>query len=243
MRRDLAATQRWFFGQLQPGAHRSPGPVKGSRRLSAEARVTVYADMYLARLVEALAAEFPRLATALGEGAFAALAIAYFRVCPSTHPTIQHVGLELPGYLSRRPLRIAPYAADLARLDQATSEVYVAQGIGEEPLVSRDELRRVPQAAWPTLRFRVTPTFRVLRFGWAFPRGGPPAQRTTTLRIWRKGLDVFEAEVAADERRALNALRSGKSFAEVCVAAGTAERAATLLATWVEEGLLLALVP
>ena len=236
--RTLAATQTWFFGQLQPGAKRGAGPVRGSGRLPARARVAVYADMYVARLIEALGAEFPRLAAALGPRRFEKLATAYFRAHPSTNPNIQHVGRALPKVLARQPLRGAPFAADLAKLDQTVSAVYVAEGLGDAPVLAAEALRQIAPEAWPGLRLKATPTLRILRLGWRFPKEGAPQKRPTALRVWRKGLDVFEAEMQPDERRALRAVLAGKAFGQVCVAAGTAQRAATLLATWVEDGLL-----
>ena len=234
----LAATQAWFFGQLQPGARRSAGPVRSAGELPARARVAVYADMYLARLIEALGAEFPRLAAALGPVRFEKLATTYFRAHPSTNPNIQHVGRELPKVLARRPPRGAPFAADLAKLDQTVSAVYVADGLGDAPVLAAEARRQIAPEAWPTLRFKTTSTLRLLRLGWRFPKEGPPQKRPTGLRVWRKGLDVFEAEMQPDEQRALRAMLAGKSFGQVCVAAGTAQRAATLLATWVEDCLL-----
>ncbi len=243
MRASLARTQAWFFAQLQPGAKRGAGPVRARGPLSNRARVDLYADMYLARLTEALAAEFPRVRGALGERRFARLAKEYVARHPSRRPTIQHVGAQLRSHLARHPVRGAPYARELARLDQLTSEVYLAPGLGDEPLLTAADLRAVAPEAWPRLTFTVTPTLRVVKLAWSFPKGFPargrPAHAPSIVRLWRRGLDGFEAPVGRGELAVLRAAVSGQPFGELCLAAGTAERAATLLATWLEEGLLL----
>jgi hypothetical protein len=211
--------------------------------LSNRARVDIYVDMYLARLIEALAAEFPRVRMALGEAAFERLAAAYFERHPSRRPTIQHLGSKLIPFLGTHPVRGFPFARDLARLDQGASEVYLAPGLGDAPLLAADDLRALAPAAWPKLRFSVTPTLRFLKLGWSFPKeypdAGRPAHEPSVVRLWRKGLDSFEAPVEKDELRALRAVLAGKTFGQVCLVAGSAERAAALLATWLDQGLLM----
>ena len=64
----------------------------------------------------------------------------------------------------------------------------------------------------------------------------------TLYRVYRRSLDVFEAPMDAAEARALALVVRGRNFGEVCVALGDAATAARVLATWVDEGLLLGLI-
>lgn len=239
----LAKLQGWFFGQLQPGARRAAGAVAGTAWLSGRERVAIYADMYLARLIDALAEEYPRLAEALGGPRFARLATSYLERFPSRRPTIQDVGDRFPRFLRREleagRLTRFPYVADLALLERVGSEIYLSAPDGAEiEPIDAETLRSTPAEAWPELRFRVNPSLQVLRLGFQFPKGRKPERGKVAYRIYRRDLEVYEAPMEAPEARALSLVMRGRSFGEVCLALGDVQAAATALATWVDEGLL-----
>jgi len=239
----LLPLQGWFFSQLQPGARRAAGPVAGTDWLPARARVEIYADMYLARLVDALGEEYPRLAEALGASRFNRLATAYLSRFPSRHPTIQDVGDRLPAFL-RRELRAGrlgrfPFVADLALLERVGSQVYLAaaeESWGEP--VDAGVLRKTPSEAWPRMRFRVNPTLRIVRLVFRFPKGGKPVREKVAYRVYRRDLEVYEAPMDPAEARALSLVSRGGTFGEACQVLRDVRVAATVLATWVDEGLL-----
>lgn len=240
--------QGWFFAQLQPGARRAAGPVVGTGELSGRERVEIYADMYLARLVDALGQEYPRLAEALGASRFTLLSTRYLARSPSRRPTIQDVGDRLPRFLATElkagRLRRFPYAGDLARLEWVGSQVYVAavpkEHEDEGQPIDAGSLRSTPAEAWPELRFRVNPTLRVVRLGFQFPKGRKPVRGKVAYRVYRRDLEVYEAPMDAAETRALALVARGRSFGEVCVALGDPRKTAAALATWIDEGLLFA---
>jgi hypothetical protein len=69
-----------------------------------------------------------------------------------------------------------------------------------------------------------------------------PERRPTEARVFRAehaGQEVRQASMEAREGRALRALERGRTFGEVCVILRDPQVAATALATWLEEGLLL----
>ena len=68
------------------------GLVRGDSALDSRERLQIYADMYRERLVDVLREDFPRLLAALGDDEFTALACRYLARCPSTHPSVRHVG-------------------------------------------------------------------------------------------------------------------------------------------------------
>ena len=215
----LRSLQAWFFAQLQPGARLEAGPVLGTADLGARPRIAIYADMYRTRLVEALAAEYPRLSSALGREGFRRLALDYLKHFPSRQPTIQDAGDRLPRYLAGR-LRAGrltgfPYAADLARLERLSSQLYVSAP-SEETALTAAHLREVPPQAWPSLRFRVIDSLRTLRLGFRFRKRLAPLRATTVYRVYRRGLEVYEAPMDLAEARALRLVARGSRFAEVC---------------------------
>ncbi len=74
------------------------------------------------------------------------------------------------------------------------------------------------------------------------PRCGEQA-----MRVWRNGHEVLHREIDPVERRALDALQARSTFAELCGVVGACVgedaapgHAATILATWLSDGLLAA---
>src|SRR5690242_10865637 len=98
------------------------GVVRGGRLAPAD-RVGVYASMYLWRLVDALAEDFPKVAAALGRERFADVVRAYLARHPSTEPSVRHLGRALPAFL----VGVEPaWLADLARLEWTRLDVFDA---------------------------------------------------------------------------------------------------------------------
>ncbi len=79
------------------------------------------------------------------------------------------------------------------------------------------------------------------------PRPELPVPRCggQAMRVWRSGHEVLHREIDPVERRALDALRERRTFAELCWVVGACVgedaapgHAATILATWLSDGLL-----
>src|SRR5207237_833276 len=88
----LAEMQRLFY-QL---AARAPGSadldpaalLAGTGELDAQARIGIYADMFIWRQIDALREDFPKLALLLGDGPFYAMAEDYLKAHPSRHASL-----------------------------------------------------------------------------------------------------------------------------------------------------------
>lgn len=227
--------------------------VNGRGELAAAERLEIYADMYRARLVDVLREDFPRVLAILGDDVFAAVACRYLARCPSTHPSVRHVGRGFPDFLATDP-SAPPFLADLGRLEWARVEVFDASDT--EPLRLAD-LQSVPPAAWPSLRLRRVPASLVVESDWPVHRVwamaetlgdarlATPEAETTIVRVWREQWSVSHAAMGAAERRAFLALERGESFAGLCAAVedgGDADAAASemgaILLRWIEDGLL-----
>ena len=219
--------------------------------LAAEERLQIYAGMYLWRIVDALRENFPRVAAIVGHDAWAALMRAYLTGHPSEHPSIRHVGRALPAFIAAEPPPGAPpYLADLARLEWTRLDVFDA---ADAPALTLADLRRTAPEDWPTLRFapvpafaRLTLTFPVQRV-WAAAEQGdaaPLEPSRTALRVWRRDFLVYHAPMDDHEERALACMLAGEPFAAVCEvfsdldAESAARAAGTLLASWIEDGIL-----
>ena len=228
----------------------------GSEELPADARLEIYARMYFWRLLDVLREDHPRTAAVLGDETFRAVVRAYLARHPSEDPSVANVGREFASFVASYPAPDAPpWAADLARLEWARRTVFDgpdAQALG------LDTLRAHPPEAWPATRFGVVPALARLVVGWpvqrawaAAPDDSPivlPAERTA-LRVWRSGFSVYHAVMDAREEAALASLIAGEPFATVCEAFAdlpaeeAATKAATLLVTWLGDGMVCSLDP
>jgi hypothetical protein len=248
----LRELQLRFSAALTPGAA-DVDPVlsrlvRGQGELDATARLRIYADMYRARLVDVLREDFPRTAAVAGDEAFEALACRYLQRCPSTHPSVRHLGRRLAAFVAG-DWPDPPWLADLARLEWARVEVFDAPDA--EPL-TLDDLRAVAPADWPTLRFRPIPACEVVETAWpvhqvwsANGTAADMAPTPTTMRVWREGFSVSHAAMGDVERRVFPLLRRGEPFAALCAAADTegdpeaaAREVGALLMRWLDDQLL-----
>ncbi|MHB2021394.1 MAG: HvfC/BufC family peptide modification chaperone, partial [Candidatus Xenobia bacterium] len=91
-------------------------------------RLNVYRDQYLARMEEALSADYPALRHFLGEHGFWDLVTRYVETWPSRSWNLSRLSDHLPEYLEDATwLRRPGFARDMARLEQALCVVFEAR--------------------------------------------------------------------------------------------------------------------
>lgn len=222
--------------------------------LDAWARVRIYARMYGARLVDALAEDFPRVAAVLGADRFRDLARAYVAACPSRHPSLRWLGARFPEFLAANATSNQPkFLPDLARLEWARVMVFDATDVA---LLSLEELRRRPPDVWVEMRLRCVPALEILRVAWPVHEiwdvvGGADAGWPTwgrgdlRLRIWRQGDRVYQTPMDPVEGAALDQLMRGDTFGTLCEglarllpAEEVAAVAGGLVLRWIEDEVL-----
>jgi hypothetical protein len=229
--------------------------VRGGGGLGPRERLTIYADMYRARLLDVLREDFPRVLAVLGEREFSACATRYLAVHPSEHPSVRHVGKRFADFLGATDAA-PPFLADLARLEWARVEVF--DGPDAEPL-RLSALASIPPGEWAAIRFRPVPACLVVKSAWPVhviwsaagdreADGAPPIPvepSRTIVRVWREGFSVSHAAMEDVEARAFPLLQRGEPFAALCGAIGedlapeaAARVAGSLLMRWLEDGLL-----
>ncbi|MDX2013539.1 MAG: DNA-binding domain-containing protein [Myxococcaceae bacterium] len=215
-------------------------------------RVGVYAEMYWLRLRDVLRDEFPQVRAVLGDEDFDVLAAKYLRAHPSTHPSLNWLGQHLAPFLRARPVEGAPFLADLAALEFARNQVFIAP---DSPVVAQAHLSRVTPETAASARFTLTPAVQVLPLAhdvralfraqadgstW---RGVDVPSTPTFLVVFRQGFDVFHDVVSPEEAAALRQAMTGATLPELCeafVAFGeeAPARAFQAIASWVTEGLV-----
>jgi Putative DNA-binding domain len=246
---NLAEMQRLFYRLVTraPGCEAiAPAALfAGTTALGAEARIGIYADMFVWRQIDALRDDFPKLALLLGDGPFYGMAEEYLRAHPSQHASLSELGRELPRFLggwsgegARADL------ADLAALEWARAKVFEEANVEIAPA---ERLRAFTRDELPGLCLRFVPALRLLPLGhdlsalWQdAARPGPPSPRKEQVAVWRKDFEVLHAALDADEARALELAISGEPLGVVCEAfagrADAVEAAFRAISSWFAEG-------
>jgi hypothetical protein len=214
------------------------------------ARIEIYTNAYVARLVEALAHNFPAIAKLLGPRDFAALARDYVAGHASRHFSIRWYGESLADFLAADARYAqAPLLAELARWEWAIAAAFDA---ADARSIDAGELAEVAPEHWARLRFTWHASVQVLTHTWNAPQiwkaltqdaerpAVEMADEPQSWLIWRRDLDVRFRSLEPPEAAAIEASRSGATFGTLCEHAGTAARAAAWLRGWVDERCLIA---
>ena len=241
---DLRELQRAFWRALatRPGGERTivpelAGVVRSTGRLSAAERIDIYGDMYFWRIVETLGEDFSKVAAVVGADAFADLVRDYLADHPSTEPSMRHIGGAFPAVLTGRS---PAHLADLARLEWARLDVFDS---ADSVSLTLDDLRAVPAADWPALRFPLVPACARLVLDWPVHRLWVDPDTTldaerTALRVWREDSVVFQCVMDGGEEEALARVAAGEPFAAVCEAFADPSDAGARLLRWIEDGII-----
>jgi len=220
-------------------------------RASAAERVAVYAFMYRARLVEALASQFPRLAQLLGAEAFAELTHGYMDDHPSTQPSLRFLGANFADWLSHKRPKLAELYIDLTKLEWSRADIFDTR---DEPVLDLDAIRSWPQEHFAELPIKLVAAHRllVLRRGTAahWQRIGSEAaveevmeetaeaavkaavkaavedasgstSGSESILVWRQGASVFHRLVDDAEASVLTLAASGTTLGIICESAAS----------------------
>lgn len=221
-------------------------------------RLQIYRHAYRSRLTDALAANYPALARALGDAAFSDLAARYMDAKPSRQPSIRWFGDALDAFAGEQEVLPHPALRDLLRLEWA---ICCAFDAADAPPATRDDYVQLAPEAWPALRLRLHPSATVLDLAWnveptwqaltrdadaGVERALPePVDHAHEVVVWREGLTPKWRSLDAAEAACLRAVQRGESFAELCEAAARHVEAAQApvsvvgwLQRWLADGLI-----
>ncbi|MDF1737862.1 MAG: DNA-binding domain-containing protein [Verrucomicrobiales bacterium] len=165
---DATEARRW----IDAGAGQLESVVTRSRQLSASERLAVYGNAYYARLLDCLGEVYPVLMRTLGEETFQGFAFSFLQSHPSKSYTLNELGREFPGFLrATRPedeggAEWADFVIDLADLEWAIYDVFDGPGLEGAPPMTLPDFSAIPQDEWLSLKFRVAPCVRLLKFSW-----------------------------------------------------------------------------
>jgi len=256
----LAELQHTFQDRvLNPGKAQSAAWVSAGGRAAPEVQLSVYSHAYVARLKDVLATDYPAVLMAIGEDHFNRLADDYIRANPSRYFSLRDFGQHLPGFVSGTRHRDtgnqgSPWLRELALFEWTLGQAFDA---ADAPVFTEQDMTAIPYPAWPELRFIPHPSVHRLDLEWNIPEmwqaltGDPPVQvsagrdRASPWLVWREQLVTRFRSMQVDEQRALDALRGGGRFGEICEVLATLLseeqvplRAAGLLKGWIAQGLI-----
>jgi hypothetical protein len=248
---NLAQLEELFWRAVR--SNRTPAEIEaelvGSAAFGAVRRMSIYRSAYWVRQGRVLGDTFPAVRASVGEAHFRRLAADYLRRHPSEHPAIEWIGQRFPEALICRA-DIPAYVPDLARLEWARFCALLA------PPASVMRVEDLHGVDFPSARARLSPSLRMLRLSrraldaWrehAAARSGADAGAEPNgligCLIWRRGHDVGQRLLHAEEWTALEQLAAGHDFAHVCAVFGDRETqtAALCIGRWFREGLVSAL--
>lgn len=252
---DLRRLQESFQSAVVGGDPAFEHEIRGTGRVSAQERVSIYSDAYRLRLIEVLRDNYPGLAGLLGNRAFDGLARAYIDTQPSTFRSVRWYGDRLADFAGVHLSGVdAQMAYEMARIDWQMSLAFDAADA--EPATEADMGSFTPDQ-WPHLVFDFHPSLGRLDLHYdLFARrsgdhaaGDAPAEplpHPTPWLIWRQDLAVRYRSMPIDEAWALDAARAGEPFAVLCggitewIDEGNAPlRIAGFLKRWLLDGLIL----
>lgn len=250
----LAADQQAFQDHLTTGSPAVGASIVGDDKATAKTRLDVYYQAYRLRLVEVLQNDFVGVHALLGDDAFREMTLQYIAAHPSEHPSVRCFGRHLAEFLGTGSWAQHPELAEMAGFEWAWAHAFDAL---DEPVATAAAMAEMPADRWADLvvtghasLYRLDLLYNVPALFQAATREESPPPLAgeadpVAWLLWRRDLVVHWRSLDVDEAWALDAALRGDSFGELC--AGLCAwhqpdevpgRAASLLRTWLEEGLL-----
>lgn len=240
---------------LNPRASEAPLWVSAGGRAEPAIQISVYSYAYRARLLEVMTKDFSACYQAIGDDDFEELVHAYIQAHPSIYFNIRDFGGHFAEFIAQHPMHERwPWLTELAEFEWM---LYSAFDAANAPVLTEQTLAEIDPACWPQLHFTVHPSLRALKVNWNIPemlkilKSDTPddvqvmSQPESSWLIWRDDLITRFRSMLPDEEHALACLHAGGDFDEICSVlmdfhADTEVplRAATLLKTWLSQGLL-----
>ena len=230
---ELLALQRDMMQWLQTESGDIQSHVLGTKKVSVETRLAIYANAYRYRLIDALSDNYPSVHTLLGDEGFYNDGIQYTLEYPSQHFSIRYFGSHLEAFLAQHHPE-SKVLAEMARFEWALRNAFDAEDVFSLGL---NALQTVAPESWAELGFVLHPSVARVDLQWNVPQlwsaieeetGEIPieeAEYPIPWLIWRKELKTYYRSVDVDEAWALDNVMQGANFAEIC--AGVCE--------WVDE--------
>jgi len=253
----LRQTQQAFLDYLLEKSTQFKHEIIGTKRFNKKTRLGIYADAYASRLIEALQDNYPALHTLMGDSQFNRMAQYYLSKHPSKNFSVRYFGDQLSQFLQQESrYNSQPVFAEMATFEWALRAAFDAK---DQTPITMAALQAIPVEQWGDMRFSLHDSVHRLNLEWNVAtlwlaieneQEAIPAEKNDypiAWRIWREQkLKIFYKSLAVDEAWALDAIIDQTNFADICAGlcewadeAYAAQRAVTLIQTWINDGLII----
>lgn len=234
--------------------------ISASGRAAPEIQLSIYTHAYHSRLIEVLENDYPAIMNAIGEDRFNQLAYDYIETHPSHYFSLRDFGRKLPVFIADLVQKQKDYQGmhwlyELSLFEWTLGDAFDA---ADDRLFSEQDMAAIPAEDWPELEFVIHPSVQRLDLEWNITEmwlaltTDEPLQinalhdtSSSPWLIWREQLITRFRSMETDEQLALDALREGKNFNQICETLTSLMseheipmRAATLLKGWITQGLI-----
>lgn len=251
----LSTLQKEFQNYVFKRGRGMEREILGTRRVSAKTRLGIYSNAYRLRLLEALDTDYPALRALAGSDEFEKLGYDYIESHPSPYFNLRWYGGELSEFLKTTP----PYDKRPELSEMAAFEWIMALAFDapNDPALTVEDMAKIPADSWPAMVFTPHASFQRLNLEWDVPafwkavnkkeQPEPPRKNEFPLgwALWRRELNIYFRSMSVDEAWAMDAMRSGYTFAEICSGLcewidelQVAQHAAGMLKSWITEGMI-----
>ncbi len=219
-------------------------------KVGATKRLSIYADAYKLRIIEALATSYPKLQLLMGRTLFDKIARSYIDTYPSNYRNMRWVGAAMHVHL-KNTLSDHPVTGEMARFEWSLGLAFDAE---DAPTVQLENLAQIPPETWGNLSFKFHPSVQILDIHWNLisiwqalnieETPPNPEQVNKPCLVWRSELNSHFRSLATIEYQALEKMINGANFSLLCeyldeaVEGDATQQAARYLASWLEAGLL-----
>jgi hypothetical protein len=253
----LAELQAAFQAAVLSGDTSVLSEILDSPREARERLLGVYQHAYRQRLTDAIANGYPVLKALAGPERFQEIAASYVAAHISTNPDVSYYSAGLATHLgTTSPWRAEPVLADLARLERAIADVYVAT---DGSRLRLQDLGALAPEDWPGVSFAPAAPTRRLDCAtnafaiWQAVSRGAPAPATEDfaevqpLIVFRPEWAVQVRPMQPEEAMMWDEMVRGLTFSALCEMVAfhggeenAAARAAAYLSNWIGAGMLAA---
>lgn len=226
--------------------------ILSTEKVPAATRLGIYSFAYRARLIDALASNYPMLHVFLGDDEFEALGNAYLDQYPSSYRSIRWFGDQLADFVKQYYQQYS-YLVELVHIEWVMTLVFDAS---DAPLATLEVMSHINPEDWSAIHLEFHPAVRVLSLSWdmmpfwqALAEDQTPEEPVQGEAVrwifWRKELMIQYSPLPEDEAWAFGVMQEGGDFGQLCTGLcrwlseeDAIMRAASLLKSWISAGLI-----
>ncbi len=221
--------------------------------VSGDERMDVYADGYVARMMEALAEVYETVHHLLGQDAFVELTEAYMHAHPSRSYNLNFIGDHMADFIRTTPfIQKLPFLSDLAVLEWNVAQAFHAF---HADVFDPAKIQGLKEEDWDKLKIQFQSSVSVVSSEWPIldiwqARNKPLKEisvdlvgRPQTVLVYRRDLDVVCQSIDAVQAELIRALRNKRTLGDSCamLAEKTQDEEPPIgewFSAWVGQGIL-----